>query len=351
MQPLSSDRSFASAADMAACRALLANGSRTFLAASHLLPWRVSDPAIALYAFCRMADDAIDESDAHTDALAHLNARLDAIYLGAPLNFVVDRAFADVVNQFAIPRALPQALLEGFAWDADGRRYETIADVQAYAARVAGTVGAMMALLMGVRSHDDVARACDLGIAMQLTNIARDVGEDARNGRLYLPRQWLAEDGIDADQFLTQPVFSSALARVIERMLATADEFYRRADMGIAAIPFSCRPSIRAARLLYAEIGHQLRRNGLDSVAQRAYVSRRRRLSLLLRAIAPASVVAAVPAAPAEEAGFLVDAVRAMSAHPALSTRWNASDRMVWLITLFERLDRDGKSTRATVTR
>ena len=190
---------------MAACRALLKGGSRTFHAASKVLPRRVSDPAIALYAFCRLADDAVDLGDNRAAAVERLRERLDRAYRGQPMDQAADRAFADVVARFSIPRELPEALLEGLAWDAEGRRYETLPELYAYAARVAGTVGAMMTLVMGQRAPEIVARACDLGVAMQLTNIARDVGEDARAGRLYLPRSWLRDAGIDPDAWLAKP--------------------------------------------------------------------------------------------------------------------------------------------------
>ena len=139
-----------------------------------------------------------------------LRHRLRRVYQGQPQDHAADRALAQVVRRFNIPAQLPEALLEGFEWDAAERRYETLADLHAYAARVAGTVGAMMALLMallmgvlmGVRSAAGLARACDLGVAMQLSNIARDVGEHARSGRLYLPRQWLRDAGIDPDAWL-----------------------------------------------------------------------------------------------------------------------------------------------------
>ena len=117
-----------------------------------------------------------------------------------------DRALADIVHRYAIPRALPEALLEGLEWDARAQRYEDLDALCAYAARVAGSVGAIMSVLMGVRAPEVVARACDLGIAMQLTNIARDVGEDARRGRVYLPLQWLRSAGIDPDAFIAAPV-------------------------------------------------------------------------------------------------------------------------------------------------
>ena len=165
-------------------------GSKTFFAASLLLPARVRAPASALYAFCRLADDEIDLGSDPQRAMAGLHRRLDHVYAGRPQPIDADHALAAVVHRFAIPRAMLDALLDGFVWDTQGRRYETLEDVHAYGARVAGAVGAMMALVMGTRDSAALARACELGVAMQLTNIARDVGEDARNGRLYLPRAW-----------------------------------------------------------------------------------------------------------------------------------------------------------------
>jgi len=209
----------ARAYDLGACRKLMRGGSKTFFAASLLLPARVREPASALYAFCRLADDAIDLGGDPHAAMSDLEQRLDAIYDGRPGAVDADRALAQVVHRHAIPRLLLDALLEGFLWDANGRRYETLHDVHAYGARVAGTVGAMMALVMRAATPQALARACELGVAMQLTNIARDVGEDARNGRLYLPRQWLREAGIDADTWLRAPRFDAALAGVVERLL------------------------------------------------------------------------------------------------------------------------------------
>src|SRR5262249_39014200 len=153
----------------AACRASIRKGSKSFFAASLLLPREVREAALALYAFCRAADDAVDEG-LNLDPLSQLRERLDRAYARRPLAIAADRAFADVVVRYAIPRAIPEALLEGFEWDARGRRYETLSELVAYAARVAGTVGAMMTCLMGTRDPYVVARACDLGVAMQLTN-------------------------------------------------------------------------------------------------------------------------------------------------------------------------------------
>jgi len=336
-------------ADMAACRALLKGGSRTFHAASKVLPRRVSDPAIALYAFCRLADDAVDLGSNRSAAVERLRGRLDCAYRGQPKNLAADRAFADVVARFSIPRELPEALLDGLAWDAQGRRYETLPELYAYAARVAGAVGAMMTLVMGQRSPEIVARACDLGVAMQLTNIARDVGEDARAGRLYLPLSWLREAGIDPDAWMAKPIFNPQIAAILRRLLDTADTLYSRATFGIANLPPTCRPGIYAARALYAEIGRELERGGLDSVSRRAIVSTRRKLAVLARMLAlqeaewiPAK---ALPVGTQlDETRFLIEAVAAM---PPRDAGWivkartrSVEDRVVWVIDLFSRLER-----------
>ena len=296
--------------DMRHCRRLLRQGSRSFYAASLLLPAYYRSPATSLYAFCRVADDAIDEGDQPIDvALADLNERLDRIYAGRPISDPVDRELTNVVQRFDVPDTLPRALLEGFQWDHDGRRYETLSDLYGYAARVAGTVGVMMAVLMGVRSQNALARACDLGVAMQLTNVARDVGQDARAGRLYLPQSWLREAGIDPQAWLTDPQFSPELGELVRRLLKAADHLYDRSAEGIAQLPRRCRPGIFAARSIYRDIGHELARVGLDSVSQRTVVSTRRKARLLGEALwTAARPRTATDVPPLEETRFLVDA-------------------------------------------
>lgn len=302
--------------DMEHCREAIRTGSLSFHAASRLLPAHVRDPALALYAFCRMSDDAVDEGADKAGAVLALRDRLDLVYRGTPANAPADRAFAAVVEEFDMPRALPDALLEGFAWDAIGRRYDTLSGVLDYAARVAAAVGAMMCVLMRVRDPDALARACDLGLAMQLTNIARDVGEDARAGRLYLPMDWLRAEGIDPDGFLARPKPYPAVARVTLRLLDEAERLYLQAESGVPSLPLSCRPGIYAARLIYDAIGGCVRRARGDSVTARARTGRGVKLACLAAATgrALASTVRPVPAvlhAGAEpEVAFLVRAAQ-----------------------------------------
>jgi phytoene synthase len=331
-------RNGGAAGDLAACRESLRNGSKTFLAASKLLPRSVRDPACALYAFCRMADDVVDQNTVSPgEGVAELRERLDAVYRGSPFDQAPDRALAEVVRTHELPRELLDALLEGFEWDAQGRRYETLDDLYAYAARVAGTVGAMMAVLMGARSRQALARACDLGVAMQLSNIARDVGEDARNGRLYLPLAWLGEAGIEPASFLAAPRFSPALGGVVERLLDAADVLYARVAAGVAELPPNCRPGIDAARFLYAEIGHEVVRRGLDSVSSRAVVSRRRKALGLLQALTcihGGGRAQEVP--PLPQTRFLVEAAARPGAAGSRGQRPGGMVRFIELVEQFE---------------
>lgn len=329
--------------DLDACATLLRGGSLSFHAASLLLPARIREPATALYAFCRIADDAVDTGSDKIAAVQSLAHRLDCAYAGAPLNHPVDRAFATMIAEHAIPRTLPDALIEGLAWDAAGKRYATIAEARAYAARVAGTVGAMMTLIMGARDADSLAAACDLGIAMQFTNIARDVGEDARAGRIYLPLEWLAARQIDPDAFLANPCFSPGIADVVADLLYEAEAFYDRARPGIAHLPFDCQAGIHAARLIYRAIGRRLSRTGLDSITTRARVSTPRKVGLATLALARTILpTLRIPADPCPEIRFLIEA----AARPTRE-RIGAGARVIMLIDRLERMDRAPQ--RATV--
>ncbi len=269
---------------LAECRAILGRGSKSFAAASALLPRRLRDPVAAYYAFCRVSDDAVDESSDPEASLVALRARLDAIVAGAPGPHPADRGLAWVLAEHAIPRAPIDALLEGYASDVARRRYETLSELRAYAARVAGSVGVVMTLLMGCREQDVLHRAADLGVAMQLTNVARDVGEDAAAGRLYLPLAWLREEGIDPDAFVARPRFTPGVGVAVCRLLDHAEHLYARAAAGVPALPADCRPAILGASAIYADIGRVIRARGYDSVSRRAVTTGLEKAWLLARA-------------------------------------------------------------------
>ena len=191
---------------------------------------------------------------------------------------------------------------------------------------------------------------------MQLSNIARDVGEDARERRLYLPMSWLREAGIDPDGWLDAPRFTPALASVTQRLLRAADALYDRVGQGVAELPVACRPGINAARVLYQEIGKQVERNGFDSVSQRAVVSSGRKAALLSKVLMmPTERSATEAVEPLAEVRHLIDAVvradhatliavgQPSAASDAPTAWWNIRDRALWLIDLFERLERQDR--------
>lgn len=327
--------------DMEACREAIRHGSLSFHAASRLLPASVRDPSLALYAFCRLADDAVDLQQEKAAAVLRLQERLERIYDGRPDDAAPDRAFARVVEEFDMPRALPDALLEGLAWDAMGRRYQTLSELFDYSARVASAVGVMMCVLMRVRDPDALARACDLGVAMQLTNISRDVGEDALEGRLYLPLDWLDEAGLSAERFLETPKPTKAIRQMTRRLVMEANRLYMRSEAGVAALPVSSRPGIYAARFIYAGIGGQVQRSGYDSISSRARTSKSQKLGWLTVSAARAAMTTVMPKSAVlyarclPETEFLVQA----AGHP--DTRRSRSDVLFEALSQVAQRDRE----------
>lgn len=253
-------------------RATIEAGSKSFAAAARLFPADLRDRASMLYAWCRYCDDVIDgqalgfgteESDERSPRarLTELRRRTRAVYAGDEPDDPVFQAFARVVAEAGIPEAEAQDLLAGFEMDVTEYRYETLADTLLYSYHVAGVVGVMMARVMGVRDPATLDRACDLGLAFQLTNMARDVIDDAHMGRCYLPRQWLDEAGIPPDQLLERR-HRPALATLAGRLVDTAEPYYRSAGAGLPALPFRSAWAIAAARTVYRDIGHKVQRRG-----------------------------------------------------------------------------------------
>lgn len=262
--------------DTLACRAWIQRHSKSFFLSSLLLPARVRQASWALYAFCRRADDAVDEGTGGSAALRRverLRRRLAHIYSGRADDDPIDRAFFAVVARYDLPAALPAALLDGMEMDARGVRYRDDDDLLRYCFRVAATVGLMMTQVMGATADVAYLRAADLGVAMQLTNIARDVGEDVRRGRVYLPEALCDQVGLDPRTLPATKVASPAVRAAVRALLERAQAHYRAADHGLLLLPRDCRFAITASRRIYSAIGAAVARNGYDSITQRAFVS------------------------------------------------------------------------------
>lgn len=281
-----------SADDSEVCLRVLAEHSKSFALAGRLLPARERAQAAAVYAWCRAGDDAVDQAPAETTRAACARARDDLarIYAGEGMTDPVLRAFQDVVRERRIPRHYPEEMLAGFEMDADLRRYESLEDLLLYCYRVAGTVGLMMCHVMGVSDSRALRPAARLGMAMQLTNICRDVLEDWERGRVYLPDEALGAPA--ADELWArrgQPLprgLDPALRQAVKLLLDHAARLYRSGDEGLRWLAWRSSLCARAARLTYSAIGAVIAGQGYDVWAGRAIVSSTRKLFQVARALA-----------------------------------------------------------------
>lgn len=278
------------------CRAVLEEKSKSFALAARLLPASLRDEIAVVYAYCRHVDDAIDgvPADARPLALASLRRELDAIYAGVGTGPVVVAgaspenemlgAFRVLVRKRALPRKYCEELLAGMEMDVSRATYESLDDLLLYCYRVAGVVGLMLCHVMGLRDERALPHAAHLGIAMQLTNICRDVAEDRADGRVYLPRRLLGIDLLAAEP-ASPTVVTAHVKRAVAALLAEAERYYASADRGIVALPFRCALAIHAARSVYAAIGHRLLASGGDPLLGRTVVPTSRKLSLVLSSV------------------------------------------------------------------
>jgi phytoene synthase len=265
-------------------------GSKSFSAASRLLPPDTRQSVVKLYAWCRHCDDVIDGQ-----VLGYPVGNAGSIGQLEALDFQTRRAFEaetlhhpafaglqEVVRQHGIPQRYPLDLIDGFRMDVQGNEYQDIGDLLTYCYHVAGAVGVMMAHILGVRDRPTLDRACDLGMAFQLTNIARDVIDDASMGRVYLPRLWLQEAGI-APAEIGLPRNRPALAIIVARMLKVAEPYYASAGIGITHLPKRSAWAIATAHAVYREIGMEVLRLGPRAWDRRVSTSKSRKLALVLR--------------------------------------------------------------------
>lgn len=256
------------------CKRIARAIARTFYYGSLFLPAEKRRASWALYAFCRTVDDIADEPEIFPEPLAELERWRSALvdtYAGMPRGAVMT-AWADMLKRFAVPIEPALDLLTGVEMDVQGRRYDTFDDLRLYCYRVAGTVGLLMSPILGYDDPAALDAAVDLGIAMQLTNILRDIGEDLANGRIYLPTEDMAQFGYSEDE-LRAGVVNDVFVKLIERQMARAEEYYARGMRGVALLRPESRLAIALSGRLYAGILTRIRRNDYDVFSRRAHVS------------------------------------------------------------------------------
>jgi phytoene synthase len=276
-----------------ASRDSIQRGSTSFAAAARLFDPRIREDAYMLYAWCRHCDDEIDGQIMGHGAvgldpvlarrkLAELEDKTRRAMAGEPTDDAAFAAFQRVAQRHGIPAHHPLDLLQGFRMDVEGHSYRTLQDTLLYAYHVAGVVGVMMAQVMGVQDIATLRRASDLGLALQLTNIARDVIEDAKVGRIYLPADWLGAAG-DSPAAVIDPANRAIVFAATERLLAAAEPYYASARWGLKALGFRSAWAIAAARGVYRQIGLEVRAMGPAGMDHRASTGTATKLALVLR--------------------------------------------------------------------
>jgi 15-cis-phytoene synthase len=285
---------------VASSEVAIAKGSQSFAAAARLFDKQTRDDAVMLYAWCRHCDDVIDgqtlghaqQADfraGQQERLELLRAKTAAALAGKRTDDPTFEALRRVVERHQIPARHPLELLKGFEMDVADRHYATIDDTLDYCYHVAGVVGVMMAMIMGARDPKVLDRASDLGLAFQLTNIARDVIDDAKAGRVYVPDEILARHGIsrvDADDPSQRPALHAAALDLLD----LAERYYASAYIGMSSLPPRSAWAIAAARRVYRAIGSKLRAGGSSAWNSRVSTTRAEKLGLLALALGDVGV-------------------------------------------------------------
>lgn len=278
---------------MAHARDSIAKGSKSFAMASRLFDRQTRERAWLLYGWCRACDDIADGQD-HGGALtpvadaqvrlADMRERTQAALDGRGTGAPAFDGLGVVACETGLPHRFAYDLIEGFALDAAGWRPQTTDDLLRYCYHVAGAVGCMMAVVMGVEPDDEATldRACDLGLAFQLGNIARDVREDAEAGRCYIPADWLTEFGIAPDAMM-QPESRTSMARIGERLAEMAGRYEASARHGTPALPFRSAWAVLAAAGIYGDIAQEVARRGAAAWDQRVIISKAAKLGWVMR--------------------------------------------------------------------
>ena len=279
---------------VATARESIARGSKSFAAASLLFDRETRERAWLLYAWCRRCDDIVDGQD-HGHGMRHVAdaparvaevaAMTEAALAGQVVGDPAFDALRIVAGETRMPAAFARDLVAGFALDAEEWRPRSEDDLHRYCYYVAGAVGCMMAVVMGVPPEDEdtLDRACDLGLAFQLANIARDIGEDDAAGRCYLPEEWLVEIDVPPGEQM-KPQYRPRLAMLAKRLAARAAAFEASARRGTPALRFRSAWAVLAAAEIYGAIGRKVAERGERAWDRRVTTGAGEKIGFIARA-------------------------------------------------------------------
>ncbi|MBK7448465.1 MAG: phytoene/squalene synthase family protein [Anaerolineales bacterium] len=252
---------------------ITAEHSKSFHFASGLLPEEKRSAVRALYAFCRTVDDIVDEVELKKDRDFELEYWRNVVNTAsASTDDLVASAWADTLTRYHIPRHYALQLIDGVARDLTQSRYQTFDDLATYCYGVASTVGLMSMYIVGFKSHEAVSYAIKLGVALQMTNILRDVGEDYRNGRLYLPREELVTYGI-REEDIAEGRVTDAWRQFMRFQIDRTRHLYAASWEGVKMLEREGQLAIGAASIFYMGILDDIEKHDYDVFSRRASLS------------------------------------------------------------------------------
>jgi 15-cis-phytoene synthase len=274
------------------CRQVTQRASKTFYWGSAFLPSAKRRAVWAIYALCRTVDDIVDEVDANSPRVGHLRGTdapaqsldywrhaLERIYQGSGDDSnPIQCAWMDMLAHYPVPLQATMDLLNGVEMDLMRNRYQTFDELYVYCYRVAGTVGLLTSPIFGYQCEEALPRAVELGVALQLTNILRDIGEDARRNRIYLPQEEMEHFNYSEADLMTG-VVNDAFCELVRFQIARADEYYLRAQPGIALLNQDCRLAVSLSGTLYHSILDRIRLNKYNVFTRRASVPLKTKLA------------------------------------------------------------------------
>lgn len=276
------------------CRNITRSHAKTFYLATRFLPNEKQRSIFAIYGLCRYVDDLIDESEDlitmskinEADArpiMDDFQRKLEEAYVTKHSDNLILLAFSDTLKNFDIPMKYPIELMEGVCMDLHTNRYQTFDQLYGYCYKVASVVGLMTSEVFGYDDPKAIGHAIDLGIAMQLTNILRDIGEDLERDRIYLPKEELELFGL-TDQDLFNHVIDSRFMDFMAFQIARTRQYYASADLGIAMLSPDSRLPVILARMNYSRILDVIERNTYQVYKHRAYLTTSQKLKILPKA-------------------------------------------------------------------
>jgi phytoene synthase len=288
------------------CREVTRHHAKSFYFAAKFLPKQKQQPIYALYALCRHVDDEVDEAEVSSEqeavkAVERWQNNLNKIYSdnyelrisNNELQSTVDKeqktndeqvfiAWKDLLKKYKIPQNLPLELMQGVLMDMHIKRYQTFEGLYVYCYRVASTVGLMSSEIFGYEKAETLEYAEALGIAMQLTNILRDVKEDAAMGRIYLPQEDLEKFSVSDEQIFANRIDEN-FVRLMKFEIARAREYYQKAERGIPLLEKDTRFTVLLAARLYSKILDEIEKQNYDVFKKRAHTTKLQKIFAIPR--------------------------------------------------------------------